>query len=113
MVRCAFIAASVGGLLGVCFGAGGCGTAHAVASNSPFPNQIYGGVRCELNEPNVLTFYDIPFSAVADTLVLPYTIPRTLYNCAHPECRPRYDDWWDDPWVDHKSLAYGAGADCK
>ena len=27
---------------------------------------------------------DVPFSFIADTIVLPYTIPRTLYNRKHP-----------------------------
>jgi uncharacterized protein YceK len=71
----------------------GCGTANAVAANDPFPNQIYGGVRNELNPVSIHTFFDIPFSAIADTLVLPYTIARTIYNCHHPELRPQYDQW--------------------
>ena len=73
----------------------GCGTILAVTQNIPFPNQIYGG---SLHGPwagghNVL---DLPFSLIADTIVLPYTIPRTIYNCHHPEDMPK-TDFMGDP----------------
>jgi len=65
-------------------------------------------VRTELDTVdffNMEHVLDVPFSAVADTLVLPYTIPRTLYIYAHPESRPCYEDWWNDVWLDHRNVA--------
>jgi uncharacterized protein YceK len=71
------------------FISGGCGTITSLQTNEPFPNVIYGGTYLSLQ--GHATILDVPFSAVADTLVLPYTIPRTIYNCNHPEEPPNED----------------------
>jgi predicted Zn-dependent protease/uncharacterized protein YceK len=56
----------------------GCGTLTTLGDNERWPNQIYAGTRAALNGHG--TQLDAPLSFIADTLVLPYTIPRTLYN---------------------------------
>jgi hypothetical protein len=43
------------------------------------PNRIYGGVRISVKEG---WFADVPFSAVADTITLPVTIPATVVRVA-------------------------------
>jgi uncharacterized protein YceK len=70
----------------------GCGTMASIEQDEPYPNIVYGGLRNELNPVSPHTCLDIPFSTVADTLVLPYTIPRSIHNHQHPEDRPVYDD---------------------
>jgi len=56
----------------------GCGTIWALSNNEQWPNQIYAGTRASATGHS--TQLDVPFSLIADTLVLPYTIPRTIYN---------------------------------
>ncbi len=60
----------------------GCGTVHTLGNNATWPNQVYAGMRAAAG--GFLTQLDVPFSLVADTLVLPYTIPRTVYNQKPP-----------------------------
>ncbi len=60
----------------------GCGTLVTLSDNKSFPNQIYAGTRAMLFGRGC-TQIDVPFSIVADTIVLPYTIPRTVYNYTH------------------------------
>jgi hypothetical protein len=64
----------------------------SMETNEPYPNIVYGGLRNELSPVSPHTFFDIPFSAAADTLALPYTIPRSIHNSQHPEERPIYDN---------------------
>ncbi len=59
----------------------GCGTLFTLTHNKQWPNQIYAGTRAAAAGHS--TQIDIPFSLVADTMVLPYTIPRTIYNYTH------------------------------
>jgi len=66
--------------------AAGCGTIYSISNNEPFPNIIYGGTRCTGHE-----VLDIPLSMAADTIALPYTIPRSIYNSQHPEDKPKGD----------------------
>ena len=61
----------------VCF-CSGCGTLVTLTDNKEWPNQIYAGTRAAAN--GHATQIDVPFSLIADTVVLPYTIPRTIYN---------------------------------
>jgi uncharacterized protein YceK len=60
----------------------GCGTMSALGNDRMWPNQVYAGTRAAAG--GHATQLDIPFSVVADTIVLPYTIPRTLHNQKHP-----------------------------
>jgi uncharacterized protein YceK len=71
--------------------ASGCGTIASIDQNEPFPDIVYGGVQNELSPVSPHTVLDIPFSAIADTIVLPYTIPQSFYNEDHPEEKPTYD----------------------
>ena len=68
--------------------ASGCGTIASVSENEPYPNIVFGGIRNELSPINGHTMFDLPLSAVADTLVLPYTVPRSIYNANHPNGKP-------------------------
>jgi len=43
---------------------------------------IYAGTRAAAYGSHG-TQIDVPFSLVTDTVVLPYTIPRTIYNYTH------------------------------
>lgn len=54
-----------------------------LSDNKQWPNQIYAGTRASLY--GHATQLDVPFSLVLDTVVLPYTIPRTTYNMNHKE----------------------------
>jgi uncharacterized protein YceK len=62
----------------------GCGTAGTLNAKSGQTNLVYSGVREETHPLSPHTFLDLPFSLVADTVVLPYTIPRTVYIQSHP-----------------------------
>jgi uncharacterized protein YceK len=62
--------------------AGGCGTMAALGRDEMWPNQVYAGTRAAAG--GHVTQFDVPFSLVADTLVLPYTIPRSIHNQKHP-----------------------------
>lgn len=48
------------------------------------PNKVYIGVRQDLTEWTLIHggFLDLPFSFIADTILLPYTIPKTIANYA-------------------------------
>jgi uncharacterized protein YceK len=63
----------------------GCGTIITLEEDSSFDcrgNLIYAGtVRSIENRGH--TLLDIPFSFVLDTLVLPYTIPKSIWNYYH------------------------------
>ena len=56
----------------------------SISENEPFPNIVYGGTRLTLNSHEAAL---APIAFVLDTLALPYTIPKTLYNNNHPENR--------------------------
>ena len=74
----------------------GCGTIHTLSSNSQEPprlrRHVYSGVRldcevitgppCSFMRPTdkALAVLDFPFCLVADTLCLPYTIPKAIKN---------------------------------
>jgi uncharacterized protein YceK len=64
----------------------GCGTIITLQEDAEFDcraNIVYLGTRRTV--ANVAhTWPDIPFSLVADTLVLPYTVPKTIWNYYHP-----------------------------
>jgi uncharacterized protein YceK len=59
----------------------GCGTFGTVIieDNKECKSLIYSGTRAmSQGNPHSMFFIDIPFSFVADTILLPYTIPATL-----------------------------------
>lgn len=76
--------------------AGGCGTLTTLGQNPQHPPQarryVYSGVRCDATAicrqgaiptrplARLLFVVDLPLSACADTLCLPYTIPMALLN---------------------------------
>lgn len=62
--------------------AGGCGTMSVIGRDRMWPNQVYAGTRAGAGGHG--TQWDVPFSLVADTVVLPYTIPRTIHNQKRP-----------------------------
>ena len=57
------------------------GCATTVALQEDGKNQIYSGTikHFELGCAHAVCL-DFPFSLIADTVILPYTIPRTIYN---------------------------------
>ena len=63
----------------------GCGTIYSLQERYP-RNKVFSGVVASWN--GHATFIDIPFSLVADTIALPYTIPKTIANGAQS------DDKW-------------------
>ena len=78
------------GLLGVLWFFTGCGTIFTLADDAKsdcHENLLYSGTR--ESATNIHFLFDTPFSLVADTIVLPYTIPRTIWNYFH---RPT-SDW--------------------
>lgn len=61
---------------------GGCVTINTISEEKPC-NKVYSGVIGNVSDSWWLMhslFLDIPFSFVADTLVLPYSIPKTVIN---------------------------------
>lgn len=56
----------------------GCSTLFNISGDEP-PNKIYVGTRSTLRNPHG-ALLDLPFSFVLDTILLPYTIPVTIYN---------------------------------
>ncbi len=58
----------------------GCATRTTLREDET-KNKIYSGTirHCDLTGWYD-TVYDLPFSFVADTVILPYTIPKTIYN---------------------------------
>jgi uncharacterized protein YceK len=73
--------------MAVAVGAAGCGTMSALDTNKQWPDQVYAGTRAAAG--GHATQWDVPLSLVADTVVLPYTIPRTLQNQkSAPSTRP-------------------------
>jgi len=70
----------------------GCGTLANTFEEEP-RNKVYAGVRADLTEWTLLHggVLDLPFSFVLDTILLPYTIPKTIANHAaddKPEPEP-------------------------
>jgi uncharacterized protein YceK len=61
----------------------GCATMANTFEAEP-PNKVYVGVRQDLTGWTFIHggFLDLPFSFVADTILLPYTIPKTIVNYA-------------------------------
>jgi len=49
-----------------------------LGENRQWKNQIYAGTRASAQGHG--TQIDVPFSLIVDTVILPYTIPRTIYN---------------------------------
>ena len=64
----------------------GCATTVTVFEEDP-DNLIYSGTRRDLDGWAFAHggFIDLPFSFVADTILLPYTVPRTIWNHATGE----------------------------
>lgn len=65
----------------------GCGTLANTFEPEP-ENKIYVGVRADLGAVGHGGLLDLPFSFVLDTLLLPYTIPKTIANHAAEGERP-------------------------
>lgn len=67
----------------------GCGTIVTLQEDADYDckgNLMYSGtIRSVENFGH--TFLDLPFSFVADSLVLPYTLPKTIWNKFHPKMR--------------------------
>ena len=64
----------------------GCGTVITLKEDATFDCRgilIYSGTVRSI-ENMAHTLLDIPFSLMLDTLVLPYTIPRSIWNYYHP-----------------------------
>jgi uncharacterized protein YceK len=61
----------------------GCATTVTVFEEDP-DNLVYSGARRDLDGWVFIHggFLDLPFSFVADTVLLPYTIPRTIWKHA-------------------------------
>jgi uncharacterized protein YceK len=70
----------------------GCATMAGTFEAEP-PNKIYIGVRQDLTEWTLIHggFLDLPFSFIADTILLPYTIPKTIANYAADDHEPVSD----------------------
>ena len=71
----------------------GCGTLANTFEEEP-RNKVYAGVRADLTEWTLLHggVLDLPFSFVLDTILLPYTIPKTIANTAADEGPEGPDD---------------------
>ena len=72
----------------------GCGTL-ANTFEEETRNKVYAGVRADFGEWTFAHggFLDLPFSFVLDTVLLPYTIPKTIANyAAGDKPRPGPDD---------------------
>lgn len=78
MARRPLIAATV-----IALALSGCATTIAVFEEDP-DNLVYSGTRRDLDGWALAHggFLDLPFSFVFDTVLLPYTIPRTIWNYA-------------------------------
>lgn len=74
-------------LFAVSLFAAGCGTMSALGDDQAWPNQVYAGTRAAAG--GHATQWDVPFSLVADTILLPYTIPRTIHNRSHSPEPPK------------------------
>jgi uncharacterized protein YceK len=61
----------------------GCGTLVNIAEEEP-KNKIYVGTRASLGNIHGGVI-DVPFSFVLDTVLLPYTIPVSIYNYSKSE----------------------------
>lgn len=71
----------------------GCGTIMTIVGDAQTGcrlNLLYSGTRFSFTNVHG-GIVDVPFSLVADTVTLPYTIPRTIWNYYH---RPTSD--WDE-----------------
>ena len=73
----------------------GCATGYTVFEED-HKNLVYSGTRQDLNGWVFIHggILDLPFSFIADTILLPYTIPRTIWNYATG--RKGADDRWDE-----------------
>jgi len=58
----------------------------AYGNDSQWPDQAYAGTRAAAGGHG--TQWDIPFSLVADTFLLPWTIARNKENQAHSVSAP-------------------------
>jgi len=65
----------------------GCGTMMTVGENRAYPVQAYSGIQAGFRNGLTHTLLDVPFSAAADTVVLPYTVPATIVNLSTPPAR--------------------------
>jgi hypothetical protein len=76
-------------ILVLLFSASGCfvATAGSIYENEPYPNIVYGGTRFEAGNVHG-GLLNVPACVVADTVCLPYTIPRSIYNSEHPGGNP-------------------------
>ncbi len=81
MARRPLIAATV-----IALALSGCATTITVFEEEP-DNLVYSGTRRDLDGWALAHggFLDLPFSFVFDTVLLPYTIPRTIWNYATAE----------------------------
>jgi uncharacterized protein YceK len=73
----------------------GCITIATLSEPAPC-NKIYSGTVGNLTDSWWLAHslaMDIPFSLIADTVVLPYTIPKTIMNFSqdNPACKAEVD----------------------
>jgi len=60
----------------------GCGTINSLTEREP-RNKIYSGVAADFSSSwtfGHVGILDWPFSLAADTIMLPYTIPKTIAN---------------------------------
>lgn len=76
-----------GGLGLACSMLTACGTIITFQEDAKFDcrgNMIYAGTRRSIDNA-VHTLLDIPFSLALDTLALPYTIPKSIWNYYHPQ----------------------------
>ena len=68
--------------------ASGCGTLGTLGQNNEYPVQAYAGLTGELGLGESLFhsqfIIEVPFTALADTIVLPYTIPASIVNLSMP-----------------------------
>jgi uncharacterized protein YceK len=72
----------------------GCVTIKTVSEDKPC-NKIYSGFIGNVTDGWWLAhslFLDVPFSFVADTLILPYTIPKTVINYSNKDARCKQPD---------------------
>ncbi|UVT20130.1 MAG: YceK/YidQ family lipoprotein [Nitrospira sp.] len=72
------------GAVAFCLLLSGCGTIKTLHKDAKYEcheDMFYSGTR--VGPMSLQKILDTPFSLVADTLVLPYTIPRSIWNYHH------------------------------
>jgi uncharacterized protein YceK len=72
----------LGQLVAVLIACHGCGTIGTLTEHEP-RNKVYSGVAADFSSSwtfGHVGILDWPFSLAADTLMLPYTIPKTIIN---------------------------------